>query len=236
VGLDDRDLVCRYRAGESLDTLAAAAGLTRNGLYARLRRLGQPPRRALAEHGSINAAAKALGVTREALTGDAQFLGLVPDPPDRPDDLAATYEQLGSSMPPPPITGWRPSASRNGCAPCGYAASLLAASPERERCHSRLVEPFEGSVTAQRVAHHHRTLRRQATPPHTLRAVVGQVGQGYNTAVGTTGVPTPTRKNCHRHLTPDQPPGGTASKHQIRTERVPSSVTTRPTGTPPGSA
>ena len=109
MGLDDRDLVCRYQAGESLDTLAAAAGLTRNGLYARLRRLGQPPRRAgsvtvsddeirraLAEHGSINAAAKALGVTREALTGDAQFLGLVPDPPDRPDDLAATYEQLGS--------------------------------------------------------------------------------------------------------------------------------------------
>ena len=37
-------------------------------------------RQPLAEHGSINAAAKALGRDREALTGDAQFLGPVPEP------------------------------------------------------------------------------------------------------------------------------------------------------------
>lgn len=105
----DSDLVKRYQAGESLDTLAEAAGLTRNGLYARLHRLGQSPRRpgsvsvsddqirqAMAEHQSVNTAARALGMTREALTGEAQFLGLLPPPPGRPDDLADTYARLGS--------------------------------------------------------------------------------------------------------------------------------------------
>jgi hypothetical protein len=35
VGLADRDVVCRNQAGEFLDTLAAAAELTRNGRWAR---------------------------------------------------------------------------------------------------------------------------------------------------------------------------------------------------------
>ena len=110
VGLTNDELIRRYNANESLASLAQAAGMTRSGLYERLRRLGLPPRlrpgsasvtdaqirKALDRHGSVNAAAKALGVTREALTADAQRLGLLAPPPDRPDDLAERYSQLGS--------------------------------------------------------------------------------------------------------------------------------------------
>lgn len=110
VGLTNDELIRRYNANEPLASLAQAADMTRSGLYERLRRLGLPPRikpgsttvtdarirEALDHHGSVNAAAKALGVTREALTADAQRLGLLPPPPDRPADLAESYRQLGS--------------------------------------------------------------------------------------------------------------------------------------------
>ena len=110
VGLTNDELIRRYNANEPLASLAQATGMTRSGLYERLRRLGLPPRNqpgsttvtdaqirnALNQHGSVNAAAKALGVTREALTADAQRLGLLAPPPDRPDDLAERYGQLGS--------------------------------------------------------------------------------------------------------------------------------------------
>lgn len=110
VGLTNDELIRRYNANEPLAALAQAADMTRSGLYERLRRLGLPPRskpgsatvtdaqirHALDHHGSVNAAAKALGVTREALTADAQRLGLLAPPPDRPADLAERYRQLGS--------------------------------------------------------------------------------------------------------------------------------------------
>ena len=74
MGLTNDELAHRYRAGEPLDQLAADADMTVNGVQARLRRIGVPPRRqpskasrltkdtiaaALDQHGSINAAAKA---------------------------------------------------------------------------------------------------------------------------------------------------------------------------------
>ena len=110
VALTNEELIRRYNAGEPLTALAQAAEMTRSGLYERLRRLGLPTRRpaalttvtddqirtAIADHGSVNAAAKVLGVTREALTADAQRLGLLEPPADRPADLAQQYNELGS--------------------------------------------------------------------------------------------------------------------------------------------
>jgi hypothetical protein len=98
VGLTNDELIRRYHAGEPLDQLAAAADMTLSGVQARLRRLNVPPRRktaaakptakqieaALKHHQSINAAAKALDVTRTWLAAEAQRLGLRHsfDPPD----------------------------------------------------------------------------------------------------------------------------------------------------------
>ena len=110
VGLTNNELVRRYNAGEPLATLADAAEMTRSGLYERLRRLGLPSRRpttsrpltesqlrrALNSHGSVNAAASALGVSRENFTADAQRYGLLDPPADRPPDVAERYHQLGS--------------------------------------------------------------------------------------------------------------------------------------------
>src|SRR5205823_3766246 len=48
VGLTNEELILRYRAGERLDQLTAAAGMTRSGLYDRLRRLGVKPRTGMA--------------------------------------------------------------------------------------------------------------------------------------------------------------------------------------------
>ena len=110
MGLTNAELTRRYNAGEPLITLAAAAEMTRSGLYERLRRLGLPPRRqpaaqtltetqvrrALNTHGSVNAAAIALGVTRENLTADAQRYGLLDPPADRPADVTQRYHELGS--------------------------------------------------------------------------------------------------------------------------------------------
>jgi hypothetical protein len=91
VGLTNDELIRRYQAGESLGSLAAAAEMALSGVQARLRRLGVPPRRkpstaasftaeqigaALEQHQSINATAKALGVTRGWLSAEAQRLGL----------------------------------------------------------------------------------------------------------------------------------------------------------------
>jgi hypothetical protein len=90
VGLTNDELIRRYQNDEPLDQLAAAAEMAVSGLHARLRRLGVPPRRkpaaakptaeqvgtALQQHGSVNAAAKALGVPRAWLAAEAQRLGL----------------------------------------------------------------------------------------------------------------------------------------------------------------
>jgi hypothetical protein len=105
VGLDNDELARRYRAGEALDQLAADADMTVNGVQARLRRIGVPPRRqpskasrlpkatiaaALDQHGSINAAAKHLGITRAALMAEAQRHGLR-HTLDPPEDLLHRY-------------------------------------------------------------------------------------------------------------------------------------------------
>jgi hypothetical protein len=90
VGLTNDELTRRYQSGEALDQLADAAEMTLSGVQARLRRLGVPPRRqtadtkptpkqvkaALKQHQSINATAKALGVTRPWLAAEAQRLDL----------------------------------------------------------------------------------------------------------------------------------------------------------------
>jgi hypothetical protein len=91
VGLTNDELSRRYRAGEPLAELATAADMTISGVQARLRRIGVPARRqpsqaprlpkkaiaaALNTHGSINAAAKQLGITRAALMAEAQRHGL----------------------------------------------------------------------------------------------------------------------------------------------------------------
>ncbi len=103
MGLTDAELIRRYQAREPIEQLADAAGLTRSGVYGRLRRLGVPPRtariqpeddtirRALTEHGSVNAAAKALGISRARLTAEAQRLHLRDPPSNIPDDLAESY-------------------------------------------------------------------------------------------------------------------------------------------------
>jgi transcriptional regulator with XRE-family HTH domain len=91
MGLTNDELARRYRSGESLARLATDAGMTVPGVQARLRRIGVPARRqpskaprlskqeiaaALDSHRSINAAAKALEVTRAALMAEAQRHGL----------------------------------------------------------------------------------------------------------------------------------------------------------------
>jgi transposase-like protein len=127
MGLTNEDLVRRYQAGERLHDLAAAAEMSRSGLYDRLRRLGQPPRAtsagsaadqeirdALVESGSISAAAKALGVPRDALIADAHRLGLRSRPSRLPADLVERYEEERSlqalaehySVSPPTISRW----------------------------------------------------------------------------------------------------------------------------------
>ncbi len=109
VGLTNDELIRRYQAGERLDELAAAAEMTRSGLYDRLRRIGVNPRtassasvddeairNALDEHGSVNAAAKALGIPRARLGADAVRLGLRARPPSIPADLEEVYRTEGS--------------------------------------------------------------------------------------------------------------------------------------------
>lgn len=91
MGLSNDELTRRYLAREPLSDLAAAADMTVSGVQARLRRIGVPSRKqpskapqlsketiaaALEQHGSSNAAAKALGVTRAALVAEAQRYGL----------------------------------------------------------------------------------------------------------------------------------------------------------------
>jgi hypothetical protein len=126
VGLTDAELIRRYQAKEPVEQLAAEAGLTRSGVYGRLRRLGIPPRtappchnddtirRALADHRSINAAAKALGISRIRLTAEAQRLGLRDPPTNIPDDLAERYREERSlarlaaryQTSAPTVSGW----------------------------------------------------------------------------------------------------------------------------------
>jgi hypothetical protein len=103
--LGDEDLVRRYTTGDSVRALAEDAEMTLAGVLGPLRRLGVPPptstpsgplgetviREALLEHGSISAAAKALGVTRNTLTGEAVRLGVVQCSVDIPPDLADRY-------------------------------------------------------------------------------------------------------------------------------------------------
>lgn len=109
VSLTNDELIRRYKAGERIDELVAAAEMTRSGVYDRLRRLGIKARTgsgdsldddaisaALSEHGSINAAAKALGVPRARLGADAVRLGLRPRPASIPADLEDVYRSEGS--------------------------------------------------------------------------------------------------------------------------------------------
>jgi hypothetical protein len=109
MGLTNEELSRRYQAGEPIDELAAAAEMTRSGMYDRLRRIGVAPRtgtgtdiddesirQALSDHTSINAAAKALGIARSRLTAEAIRLGLRERPANIPDDLADIYRQQGS--------------------------------------------------------------------------------------------------------------------------------------------
>jgi hypothetical protein len=108
VGLTNQELIRRYQAGERIDDLAAAAEMTRSGLYDRLRRLNIKPRTttvdldddairaAVTEHKSINAAAKALGVPRARLGAEAVRLGLRNQPASIPADLASVYQREGS--------------------------------------------------------------------------------------------------------------------------------------------
>jgi predicted GIY-YIG superfamily endonuclease len=109
MGLTNEELCRRYLLGEPVDQLAAAAEMTRSGLYYRLRRLGVRPRRAstvlpddlslaaaLERHGSVNAAATALGLPRARLGAEAVRLGLRARPASIPADVAAVYERAGS--------------------------------------------------------------------------------------------------------------------------------------------
>jgi hypothetical protein len=109
MGLTNHELIRRYRAGEPINELAAAAEMTRSGMYDRLRRIGVAPRtgtdtsisdetirQALTHHKSINAAAKALGLPRSRLTAEAIRLGLRDPPANIPDDLIEIYRQEGS--------------------------------------------------------------------------------------------------------------------------------------------
>ena len=109
MGLTNDELIRRYRAGEPIDELAAAAEMTRSGMYDRLRRIGVAPRtgtdtdindetirQALTDHKSINAAAKALGLPRSRLTAEAIRLGLRDPPANIPKDLVDIYHEHGS--------------------------------------------------------------------------------------------------------------------------------------------
>jgi hypothetical protein len=109
MGLTNDELIRRYRAGDPIDELAAAAEMTRSGMYDRLRRIGVAPRtgtdsdvddetirQALSDHKSINAAAKALGLPRSRLTAEAVRLGLRDRPANIPEDLIDIYRQEGS--------------------------------------------------------------------------------------------------------------------------------------------
>jgi hypothetical protein len=109
MGLTNDELIRRYRAGEPIAELAAAAEMTRSGMYDRLRRIGVAPRsgtdtdiddetirQALTDHKSINAAAKALGLPRSRLTAEAIRLGLRDRPANIPEDLIEIYRQEGS--------------------------------------------------------------------------------------------------------------------------------------------
>ncbi len=103
--LSDEELIRRYKSGEAVRVLAEDAQMSLAGIHGRLRRLAVPPRtapttgpmdeatvrQAFIEHGSVNAAAKALGVTRNALTGETVRLGVVERPADIPADLADRY-------------------------------------------------------------------------------------------------------------------------------------------------
>jgi hypothetical protein len=109
--VDNDELRGRYEAGEPLEALAEAAGMARNGVQARLRRIGVPPlrrqpdsghelseaqvRHALQDNRSVAAAARALRVGRGALTTRAQHFGLLAGP-EIPVDLAERYEAGGS--------------------------------------------------------------------------------------------------------------------------------------------
>jgi len=105
--------------------------MSRPGLYDRLRRLGVPPRTttgvvldettvkaALDTHGSVNAAAKALGVPRARLGAEAVRLGLRPPPPSIPPTSRRSTSSSATSTPSPPTTTPAPSPQ-----PAGYAAS-----------------------------------------------------------------------------------------------------------------
>jgi len=109
--MTNEELASRYAGGDSLEELAAAAAMSLGGLQERLRRIGVPPRRraeraraldaeqiakALVDHGSVAAAARALGVGRAALTAQAQRHGLRPAPAI-PTDLAQRY-QAGATI------------------------------------------------------------------------------------------------------------------------------------------
>jgi hypothetical protein len=109
MGLTNEELIRRYRAGEPINELATAAGMTRSGMYDRLRRLGVQPRtatdtnisdetirQALSDYKSINAAGKALGIPRSRLTAEAVRLGLRVRPANIPGDLIDIYRQQGS--------------------------------------------------------------------------------------------------------------------------------------------
>lgn len=109
MGLTNAELLRRYQAGERIEDLMAAAEMSRSGLYDRLRRLGAQPRNpqtarpddetiraALDRHGSVNAAAKALGLPRARLGAEAVRLGLRPPPPSIPADITAIYAVEGS--------------------------------------------------------------------------------------------------------------------------------------------
>lgn len=110
-GLSDEELARRCQGGEeSVLGLAVAAGMSVSGLQRRLRRIGVPPRRseragaleisdvsaALAEHGSIRAAAGALGISRPGLVALARRHGLA-EAGDLPAGLVESY-QAGASM------------------------------------------------------------------------------------------------------------------------------------------
>lgn len=101
----NEELARRYTAGDTVAALAADAGMTEGGVYARLTRLGVPRRRtaeragtltagqiadALTANRSVAAAARALGVGRGAFTAQAQRHGLLAAPAI-PEDLASRY-------------------------------------------------------------------------------------------------------------------------------------------------
>lgn len=137
MGLTNEELIRRYRAGEPIDGLAAAAEMTRSGMYDRLRRIGVAPRtgtdtnisdetirQALSDHKSINAAAKALGLSRSRLTAEAVRLGLREPPPTSPTTSPRSTAKRDQSTESPSTTGPAPPPSDGG-----YAASAYHSNP-----------------------------------------------------------------------------------------------------------